>query len=108
MCRVAGKSTPVEVTASGVAESQAPVAPSKTKAKKVPRYVKEALKEVEQEKASRLAATQVSQVAKHKKAKPPSTEPLLSAAAGAMTVKQAAAKKKSRSKTGNKKSRIKA
>ena len=33
----------------------APVGPAKTKAKRVPRYVKEALKEVEQEQAARTA-----------------------------------------------------
>lgn len=42
--------------------TQAPTAavgsPVKTKAKKVPRYVKEALQEVEQEKAKKLAAEQ--------------------------------------------------
>ena len=66
----AGKSKPVEVTASEAAADKAPVGPTKAKAKKVPRYVKEALKEVEQEKASRIAAVaQISQKPDQQKVK---------------------------------------
>lgn len=58
-----GKAIPVAVEVSASAGSQTPAAaaagaPAKTKAKKVPRYVKEALREVEQEKAVQLASEQ--------------------------------------------------
>ncbi len=48
----AGKARPVAVQDAEVPTTEA--ATAKAKAKKLPRYVKEALKEVEQEKASRL------------------------------------------------------
>ena len=52
----AGKARPVAVKATEVPTTEA--ATAKVKAKKVPRYVKEALKEVEQEKAIKMAAAQ--------------------------------------------------
>lgn len=52
----AGKATPVKVQAVGEAVASAAAVPVKAKAKKVPRYVKEALMEVEEEKATKLAA----------------------------------------------------
>ena len=92
-CWLAGKSKSVEITAADEAAEKAPRGPSKTKAKKVPRYVKEALKEVEQEKASRMAAAQLRRKADQHKAKvtlPAAT--IAAAVPGA--VKQAAAVKK--------------
>ena len=50
----AGKARPVAVQAAEAPTTEAAIA----KAKKLPRYVKEALKEVEQEKASKIAAAQ--------------------------------------------------
>ena len=63
---LAGKTIPVAVQLSASAASEAPsataaagaVEPAKAKTKKVPRYVKEALREVEEEKASKLASAQ--------------------------------------------------
>ncbi len=52
----AGKARPVAVQATEAPTTEA--ATAKAKAKKLPRYVKEALKEVEQEKASKIAAAQ--------------------------------------------------
>ena len=52
----AGKVRPVEVQATEAPAAEADTA--KAKAKKLPRYVKEALKEVEQEKAVKIAAVQ--------------------------------------------------
>ena len=52
----AGKATPIKVQAGGEAVATAAAVPVKAKAKKVPRYVKEALMEVEKEKATKLAA----------------------------------------------------
>lgn len=52
----AGKARPVEVQATEAPTTEA--ATAKAKVKKLPRYVKEALKEVEQEKAVKIAAAQ--------------------------------------------------
>ena len=52
----AGKARPVEVQATEIPATEA--ATAKAKAKKLPRYVKEALKEFEQEKAVKMAAAQ--------------------------------------------------
>ena len=52
----AGKARPVAVQATEAPTTEA--ATAKAKAKKLPRYVKEALKEVEQEKAVKIAAAQ--------------------------------------------------
>lgn len=106
-----GKSKPVEITASEEAADKAPVGPSKTKAKKVPRYVKEALKEVEQEKAGKIAAAaQLSRKADQQKIKAnmPAATSAATAAAAPVAVKQAVAAKKSKGKTASKKSRSKA
>ncbi len=53
----AGKAKPVVVKPSAEGAAEAAVASVKAKAKKVPRYVKEALKEVEQEKATKFAGS---------------------------------------------------
>ncbi|KAA6421510.1 MAG: ribosomal RNA methyltransferase NOP2-like [Trebouxia sp. A1-2] len=66
-----GKARPVAVQATEVPTTEA--ATAKAKAKKLPRYVKEALKEVEQEKAIKLATAQKQAAVKQAPAVPAGT-----------------------------------